>query len=166
MASCVPCGQTRESLTAATKCGETRTPEQESVIDHSLEALNASVARSADRLGRKDLLQVHQASAEVTGEPSVIATLQELRQSYGITFLGASVKTVEACNAALKPGAVNHLQIPVNDTRTDLVAWTLDNHQVITISGTCASSLRRHNAQICMPRPVAATRRNLRQNGG
>jgi len=127
--------EARELLVIATKCGEIWTPEHGSVIDHSPEALTRSVARSVDLLGRLDLLQLHQASSEVIGEPLVIDTLRQLRESYGIPYLGASVKTVEACDAALTTGVFTHLQMPVNDTRPDLVAWARSHHQAITIIG-------------------------------
>jgi aryl-alcohol dehydrogenase-like predicted oxidoreductase len=127
--------ETRETLVIATKCGEIWSPGHGSVIDHSPEALNTSVARSIDCLGRLDLLQLHQASSEVVKEPLVIATLQQLQQTYGIPFLGASVKTVEACDAALESSVFTHLQMPINDTRPDLVAWARTNHEAITIIG-------------------------------
>jgi aryl-alcohol dehydrogenase-like predicted oxidoreductase len=127
--------EARESLVVATKCGEIWTPAHSSVIDHSPEALKTSVARSVDRLGRIDLLQLHQASSEIVREPSVIATRQQLQQSYSIPFLGASVKDVEACDAALESSTFTHLQMPVNDSRPDLVAWARTNHMAITIIG-------------------------------
>jgi len=127
--------ETRKSLVVATKCGEIWTPAHGSVIDHSPEALNTSVARSVDHLGRLDLLQLHQASSEVVKEPSVIATLQQLQQSYGIPYLGASVKDVKACDAALESGIFTHLQMPINETRPDLVAWAHTNNVAITIIG-------------------------------
>lgn len=125
----------RDALVLATKCGETWTPEGGSVIDHSPSALRASVARSLDLLGRVDLLQLHQASSDVLADPSVIATLQELHETHGIPHLGASVKDVAACDAALGLGVFTHLQLPINATRPDLVAWARDHRDAITIVG-------------------------------
>lgn len=125
----------RDGLNVATKCGETWSPEGGSSVDHSRSALAASVARSVELLGRVDLLQLHQASVDVLGDPGVIATLRELRERHGISSLGASVKDPAAADAALALGAFTHVQMPVNATRPDLVAWAREHRDLITIVG-------------------------------
>jgi aryl-alcohol dehydrogenase-like predicted oxidoreductase len=122
-------------MVVSTKCGETWSPDGGSVVDHSRSALAASVANSVELLGRIDLLQLHQASADVLIDPAIIADLRELQTGYNIGSLGASVKDIAAADTAFSLGVFTHLQMPINDTRPDLAGWAREHQDAVIIIG-------------------------------
>ena len=125
----------RNGLVVATKCGEHWSADSGSTVDHSPEGMAESVQRSVDHLGRVDLLQLHQASVDVLGDPEVIETLQAVAETHAIPRLGASVKDVAACEAALASGVFSHLQMPVNASRPDLSEWARAHRDEVSIIG-------------------------------
>lgn len=112
----------RDGCTIATKCGEFWDEHGGSIVDHSTTALESSVERSIALLGRIDVLQLHQATEEVLADDRVLTDLVSIAGRHGIRALGASVKSVEACELAARTGVFEYLQMPVNRGVPHLVA--------------------------------------------
>jgi len=151
----------RDGLVVATKCGETWSAAGGSAVDHSEASLITSVDRSLELLGRVDLLRLHQASTDVRSDPTVTATLQRLRADHTIDSLGANVKDIAAADMALSLGIFTHLQMPINDTRPDLVAWASEHQDAITIMGNrpfaCGQSLDRPQERLAATEAAVGT---------
>lgn len=125
----------RDRLIVATKCGEFWNQSDGSVTDHSPGALERSVTRSEERLGRIDVLQLHQADVQALRDETTLRTLRDLQEAHAIAALGASVKTPEAAQAALDAGLFTRLQMPINSTVPQLVEWAMSHHEEITVIG-------------------------------
>ncbi len=104
----------RTSVTVATKFGEhwddTR---NEPFVDHSYDALARSLERSASRLGRIDVLQLHKTTPEVLRSHD-LARAWQFAASLGIQTLGPSVSDLDSARAACASGAYQMLQLPLN----------------------------------------------------
>jgi aryl-alcohol dehydrogenase-like predicted oxidoreductase len=112
LSSLTPAG--RASITVATKFGEhwddTR---NEPFVDHSYDALARSLERSARRLGRIDVLQLHKTTPEVLRSPD-LARAWQFAASLGITAIGPSVSDLDSARLACASGNYNMLQLPLN----------------------------------------------------
>ena len=113
-------GAARDALFISTKMGETWDAGYDSSsIDHSYDALKASIDSSLDRLGRIDLLQLHKSNAQVLLSPEV-ARAVEYARNRGIRHFGASVSDLAAAEAASRTCWCSYLQFPFNRTNTAL----------------------------------------------
>ncbi len=100
----------------STKMGESWDPESgTSMLNHSYDAL----ARSIERLGRIDVLQVHKATAANLASPDVSRAVEYARQC-GIRQFGASVSEFAAAQAANQTGWCSYVQFPFNQANTAL----------------------------------------------
>ena len=98
----------------ATKAGEHwREADKTTYVDHSLDALCASLDMSFDRMGRVDILQIHKATEDVVGA-APIASFINYAQSLGVREFGASVSSTIAAERAVKTGLFQWLQYPLN----------------------------------------------------
>ncbi len=100
----------------ATKAGEHWQDARETTfVDHSFDALCASLDRSLDRLGRVDILQIHKATEDVVCAPAVAKFLL-YAESLGVREFGASVSSVAAAERAIDTGLFQWLQYPLNES--------------------------------------------------
>ena len=104
----------RGSAEIATKFGEhwdaTRS---EPFVDHSYEALAASLDGSARRLGRIDALQLHKTTPAALRSDDV-SRAWEYARSLGIARLGASVSDTESAELAVADPGFGIIQAPYN----------------------------------------------------
>lgn len=110
----------RDALTIATKVGETWNRSSGSTVDHSTAALEQSLDRSCELLGRIDVLQVHKCTAEVLGERSVVRWLETVKHDR-VPLLGASVSTTSDLEAVLRMDLFDFVQFPANAQRREFV---------------------------------------------
>jgi aryl-alcohol dehydrogenase-like predicted oxidoreductase len=111
-----------DALVVSTKAGEVWTAEQGSVVDHSVESLQASFDSSRRLLGRVDLLQLHKCSPDVLADAPVLHWLEERRSRGDVDSIGASVSSVDALDLALSLGLFDYVQIPFHRQNTELGA--------------------------------------------
>ncbi|MFJ4778414.1 aldo/keto reductase [Streptomyces sp. NPDC088762] len=111
----------REELLVATKCGEVWPPHAGSApVDHSVGALEASLERSIELLGRIDLLQLHKCGVDDMRDDALLAWFASLRATGLVGAIGVSVSTPEALHAAVAADVFDTLQFPANETATSL----------------------------------------------
>jgi len=104
----------RDSITVATKFGEHwDDARSEPFVDHSYDALARSLERSARRLGRIDVLQLHKTTPDVLRSPD-LARAWQFAASFGITTIGPSVSDLESARLACASGNYRMLQLPLN----------------------------------------------------
>ncbi len=104
----------RDSLVVATKFGESWDFEaNQTVLDHSYDALMASLEESLRRLGRIDILQVHRSTPEVLRAPGTIKAL-EAAKAAGVKVVGASAKDLESVEVVCTNELFQILQVPYN----------------------------------------------------
>jgi aryl-alcohol dehydrogenase-like predicted oxidoreductase len=94
----------------ATKMGESWDGKT-STVDHRYAALERSIDRSLELLGRIDLLQVHKSTADSL-RSSDVARAIEYARGCGIQEFGASVPDMAAAEAAASTGWCTWLQFP------------------------------------------------------
>lgn len=111
--------EAREQLFVCTKVGENWTPSVGSVVDHSLDACRRSLDRSADRLGRVDLLQIHKSSVDVLSDDAFVGWLVGLRDGGVVSAIGASVADMDTFRYAIDLGVFDAIQMPGNPNRPE-----------------------------------------------
>jgi len=133
----------RQKAFISTKVGEEspQPPELKGEIDHSVEHLKYSVDRSLERLGRIDLLYIHQATAQVLTDKAYKSALLKMKQENygGIKFLGASISDKNALEEAVNHNLIDWLdaiQIPawLFNERKDLVQKIYEKGIAIVIN--------------------------------
>jgi aryl-alcohol dehydrogenase-like predicted oxidoreductase len=86
----------RNHITVSTKFGDHwDTEANDSYVDHSYDALRASLDRSISRLGKIDMFQLHKTTPQVLKSDDLKQALDYAR-SKGIQVFGASVSDVES----------------------------------------------------------------------
>lgn len=102
------------NATIATKAGEHwREADETTYVDHSFDALCASLDNSFARLGRIDILQLHKSTEDVVGTVSV-ARFIAYAQGLGVREFGASVSSYASAERAIETGLFQWLQYPLN----------------------------------------------------
>ena len=122
-----------EKAFVATKWGEEfpEAGEPAGRVDHSVEHLKFSVARSLQRLGKHgkiNVLYIHKTSLEVLQDPAVRQAMLQMKQDRygGIRLLGASISAEAILEEAIKQGAIDWLDVlqlpaPLFEKRQDLM---------------------------------------------
>lgn len=108
----------RDAVTVSTKVGETWSTSSGSAVDHATAALERSLDRSFELLGRIDVLQVHKCTAEVLGRRSVVRWLEAVKHDR-VPTLGASVSTTSDLEAVLSADLFDYVQFPANARRRE-----------------------------------------------
>ena len=104
----------RDSLVVATKCGEHWDEKAgQPYVDHSWQAMSASLERSFDRLGRIDILQLHKTDPEVLGGSIWLEIAQRARER-GVKWVGASASDLNSAEMCLLDSAWDVIQVPLN----------------------------------------------------
>ncbi len=104
----------RERITVATKFGDHWDPKtRNSYVDHSFEALVASLDRSIARLGRIDILQLHKTSPQVLESEDLKRALDYARGK-GISVFGASVSDLQSGRMVCLSDVFSLIQCPYN----------------------------------------------------
>ena len=118
-----------EKMVVATKCGEHWDAATSTThVDHSYEALCASIDQSLTRLPKIDILQIHKATLQVLADDGVRRALKYAK-SKGITSFGVSVSDLETATLAVADPLFSLLQFPFNQSYrvmedTFAPAWT------------------------------------------
>jgi aryl-alcohol dehydrogenase-like predicted oxidoreductase len=99
-------------VVVATKFGEHWKGDGSTFVDHSANAILASLARSLELLGKVHLVQVHKCSREVLQNESVMHAVAVLKK-LGVA-VGASVGDPETLEAALEAGVFDSLQFSLS----------------------------------------------------
>ncbi len=103
-----------QSATIATKFGEHwDAGRAEPYVDHSFDALKASLDGSLRRLGRIDILQLHKTSVPVLRSKH-LAMAWDYARSLGIPVLGASCADLSSASLVYSNSLYGVLQIPCN----------------------------------------------------
>lgn len=104
----------RNSIIVATKFGESWDfHTNQTVLDHTYDALMRSLEESFHRLGRIDILQVHRSTPDVLRAPGTIRALEQATAA-GVPLVGASLKDLESVEIACTNPLFQILQIPYN----------------------------------------------------
>ncbi len=104
----------RDRITVSTKFGDHWDDKtQNSYVDHSFEALRASLDRSISRLGRIDILQLHKTSPQVLKSDDLWRALDYARGK-GISRFGASVSDLESGRMVCGSNIFSIIQFPYN----------------------------------------------------
>jgi len=107
----------RNSAEIATKFGEHWDAAQsEPFVDHSYDALAASLDSSVQRLGRIDSLQLHKTTPAALRSDDVERAFEYAR-SLGVARLGASVSDLESAELAVANPGFGIIQAPYNLTQ-------------------------------------------------
>jgi aryl-alcohol dehydrogenase-like predicted oxidoreductase len=108
----------RRRLTIATKFGDHWNPATQSAyVDHSYEALRASLDRSLDLLGPIDLLQLHKTTPAVLQSEALAQAFAYARQQ-GVPALGASISDRASGLAVCASEQYTAVQLPYNLANT------------------------------------------------
>ncbi|HEY7008954.1 MAG TPA: aldo/keto reductase [Jatrophihabitantaceae bacterium] len=110
----------RARLLVATKCGESWSAEDGSVVDHSVPALQASLDRSTALLGDIDLLQLHKCTGADFLDDALLGWLEAVKKDGRVGAIGISVSSVDALTRALDCELVDAVQFPGNTANTVL----------------------------------------------
>lgn len=104
----------RERITVATKFGDHWDDKtRNSYVDHSFEALRASLDRSISRLGRIDILQLHKTTPQVLQSDDLKRALDYAREK-GVSRFGASVSDLESGRMVCESDVFSVIQCPYN----------------------------------------------------
>lgn len=104
----------RSEVVIATKFGEHWDPAaQAPFVDHSYAALERSLYRSLELLGRIDLLQLHKTTPAVLRSAD-LAKAWELAAKLGVAVTGPSVSDLESAGLAAEDGRYRMMQLPLN----------------------------------------------------
>ena len=110
----------RDHITVATKFGDHWNDQNGTAyVDHSFDALRASLDRSLQRLGRIDVLQIHKATVKALHSDSVHRAVDYAR-TCGIRKFGASVSDEEAGQIACENEDLSLIQLPYNESNQKL----------------------------------------------
>ncbi|MBT2477288.1 hypothetical protein [Streptomyces sp. ISL-94] len=82
--------------------------------------MESSLERSADLLGRIDLLQLHKCGLDDMRDDALLAWFASVRATGRVGAIGVSVSTPEALQAAVGTGVFDTIQFPANETATHL----------------------------------------------
>jgi aryl-alcohol dehydrogenase-like predicted oxidoreductase len=108
----------RDAVTIATKFGEHWNPESsQPFVDHSFEALRASLDASRNLLGRIDVLQLHKTTADVLRSDD-LGRAWEYARPLGVRMIGASVSDPVSAGLVIGDSRYECIQLPFNCTNT------------------------------------------------
>ena len=108
----------RARITVSTKFGDHWDEDaRDSYVDHSFEALRASLDRSLSRLGKIDVLQLHKTTPEVLKSDDLKRALDYARGK-GISRFGASVSDLESGRMVCESDEFSLIQCPYNAENT------------------------------------------------
>jgi aryl-alcohol dehydrogenase-like predicted oxidoreductase len=108
----------RNRITISTKFGDHWDfKANDSYVDHSFDALRASLDRSISRLGKIDILQLHKTTPQVLKSDDLQRALDYAR-STGIKVFGASVSDVESGRMICESDVFTLIQFPYNIENT------------------------------------------------
>jgi aryl-alcohol dehydrogenase-like predicted oxidoreductase len=130
-------GEQRERITVSTKFGDhwdDRT--QNSYVDHSLDALCASLDRSFARLGKIDILQLHKTTPQVLKSDDLNRALDYARKK-GISVFGASVSDVESGQMVCESDVFSLIQCPYNMENTkfgEIIDLAEDKQKLVLVN--------------------------------
>jgi aryl-alcohol dehydrogenase-like predicted oxidoreductase len=104
----------RQRITVSTKFGDHWDDKtKNSYVDHSFDALRASLDRSLSRLGKIDILQLHKTTPQVLKSDDLKRVLDYTREK-GISRFGASVSDLESGRMVCESDAFSIIQFPYN----------------------------------------------------
>jgi aryl-alcohol dehydrogenase-like predicted oxidoreductase len=110
----------RNRITVSTKFGDHWDEiKKDAYVDHSFDALGASLDRSISRLGKIDVLQLHKTNPNVLKSDNLKRALDYAR-SKGISVFGASVSDVESGRMVCESDEFSLIQCPYNLENTKL----------------------------------------------
>ena len=104
----------RDRITVSTKFGDHWDDKiGNSYVDHSFDALRASLDRSLSRLGKIDVLQLHKTTPQVLKSDDLKRALDYARAK-GISRFGASVSDLESGRMVCESDVFSIIQFPYN----------------------------------------------------
>ena len=104
----------RQRITVSTKFGDHWDDKtRNSYVDHSFEALRASLDRSLSSLGNIDVLQLHKTTPQVLKSDDLRRALHYARDK-GISRFGASVSDLESGRMVCQSDVFSLIQFPYN----------------------------------------------------
>lgn len=110
----------RQQITVASKFGDHWNNQSGTAyVDHSYDALRASLDNSLLHLGSIDLLQLHKTTPHVLRSTALRKAL-EYAQSIGVTIFGASISDEESGLMVCDDRSLTAIQLPYNSTNTSL----------------------------------------------
>lgn len=124
----------RDRITVSTKFGDhwdwqTRN----SYVDHSFDALRASLDRSISRLGKIDILQLHKTTPQVLKSADLKRVMDYARRK-GIAVFGASISDVESGQMVCENDAFSVIQCPYNVENTkfaEIIDLAAEKHKLV-----------------------------------
>ena len=130
-------GEQRKRITVSTKFGDHWDDKtQNSYVDHSLDALCASLDRSFARLGKIDLLQLHKTTPQVLKSDDLKRALDYARGK-GISVFGASVSDVESGHMVCESDVFSLIQCPYNRENTkfgEIIDLAEEKHKRVLVN--------------------------------
>jgi aryl-alcohol dehydrogenase-like predicted oxidoreductase len=130
-------GEQRDRITVSTKFGDhwdDRT--QNSYVDHSFDALRASLDRSFARLGKIDILQLHKTTPQVLKSDDLKRALDYARGK-GVSVFGASVSDVESGRMVCESDVFSLIQCPYNTENTkfgEIIDLAEEKHKLVLVN--------------------------------
>jgi aryl-alcohol dehydrogenase-like predicted oxidoreductase len=110
----------RQKITIASKFGDHWNAQTNTAyVDHSYDALRASLDNTLLHLGKIDLLQLHKTTPDVLRSTAFRKAL-EYAQSLGISTFGASVSDAESGFMVCDDESLTAIQLPYNSTNVTL----------------------------------------------
>jgi aryl-alcohol dehydrogenase-like predicted oxidoreductase len=126
--------QQRERITVSTKFGDHWDEHtKNSFVDHSFDALRASLDRSLVRLGKIDILQLHKTTPQVLKSDDLHRALDHARGK-GITVFGASVSDLESGRMVCESDVFSIIQCPYNKENTkfgEIIDLAEEKHKLV-----------------------------------
>jgi aryl-alcohol dehydrogenase-like predicted oxidoreductase len=127
----------RARITVSTKFGDHWDESaQNSYVDHSFDALRASLDRSFARLGRIDVLQLHKTTPQVLRSDDLRRGLDYARER-GITCFGASVSDLESGRMVCESHEFSQMQCPYNAENAkfgEIIDLAEERHKLVLIN--------------------------------
>jgi len=126
--------QQREHITVSTKFGDHWDEHTgNSYVDHSFDALRASLDRSLCRLGKIDILQLHKTTPQVLKSDDLHRALDYARGK-GISVFGASVSDLESGRMVCEGDEFSIIQCPYNKENTkfgEIIDLAEEKHKIV-----------------------------------
>jgi aryl-alcohol dehydrogenase-like predicted oxidoreductase len=126
--------QQRDRITVSTKFGDHWDPQtQNSYVDHSFQALRASLDQSLSRLGKIDVLQLHKTTPEVLKGDNLTRAFDYARAK-GITVFGASISDLESGRLVCQNEVFSLVQCPYNTENAkfaEIIDLAAEKHKIV-----------------------------------
>jgi aryl-alcohol dehydrogenase-like predicted oxidoreductase len=124
----------RDRITVATKFGDHWDDKaRDSYVDHSFEALRASLDRSLSRLSKIDILQLHKTTPQALKSDDLKRAL-DYAGGKGISRFGASVSDLESGRLVCESGVFSIIQCPYNMENTkfgEIIDLAEEKHKLV-----------------------------------